>query len=475
MYGKGLSLNGTNQYVTSADIDFPSGPFTLSGWFKTGTAQRSKIVSKYASSKNQIYVMMDPAGGVLAGLYDGTDWQEVLANQNFADNAWHHFAMVVSTTTVELFVDGISRGLDSHDNSFPVNNSVWNMGRSSNNTQYFLGFLDEIKLYSKALTATEVVTDRDTALGGSPQDTTPPVISNGAPTGSLPAGTTSTTISAVTNENATCKWGTTAGTSFASQPNMFMSTGTTSHSTSVAGLTDGTSYNFYVRCQDPAGNANSSDYIISFSVSVSSPPSTGLLAAYGMNEGSGATTADVSGNGRTANIVGATWTTGMYGKGLSLNGTNQYVTSADIDFPSGPFTLSGWFKTGTAQRSKIVSKYASSKNQIYVMMDPAGGVLAGLYDGTDWQEVLANQNFADNAWHHFAMVVSTTTVELFVDGISRGLDSHDNSFPVNNSVWNMGRSSDNTQYFFGILDEIKLYSKALTATEVVADMNTPLP
>src|SRR5664279_2433828 len=46
----------------------------------------------------------------------------------------------------------------------------------------------------------------------------------------------------------------------------------------------------------------------------------GLVAAYGFNEGSGAAVADVSGNGLTGKIVGATWTTaGKYGQALSFN------------------------------------------------------------------------------------------------------------------------------------------------------------
>jgi len=47
-------------------------------------------------------------------------------------------------------------------------------------------------------------------------------------------------------------------------------TGGTAHSTTVGGLANGGSYNFYVRCQDAVGNANPDDYPIAFSVA--SPP-----------------------------------------------------------------------------------------------------------------------------------------------------------------------------------------------------------
>lgn len=97
-------------------------------------------------------------------------------------------------------------------------------------------------------------------------DTTPPVLSGGSPTGTLPAGTTATTLSVSTNENATCRYSATAGTAYAAMTGMFTSTGGTSHSTTLSGLTNGTTYNRYIRCQDASGNANTSDFVVTFSV-----------------------------------------------------------------------------------------------------------------------------------------------------------------------------------------------------------------
>ena len=107
-----------------------------------------------------------------------------------------------------------------------------------------------------------------------PPDTTPPVRSNGQPTGALPAGTTQATLSLITNENATCKYGTTAGIAYASMPNTFTTTGGTSHTTGVTGLANGGSYTYYVRCRDAATNANPDDFTIAFSVANPPPPDT---------------------------------------------------------------------------------------------------------------------------------------------------------------------------------------------------------
>ena len=72
---------------------------------------------------------------------------------------------------------------------------------------------------------------------------------------------------------------------------------------------------------------------------------TGLVAAYGFNEGAGTTVADTSGNGNTGAISGATWTAaGRYGGALVFNGTSAVVTvanAASLQLTTG-MTLEAW-------------------------------------------------------------------------------------------------------------------------------------
>ena len=115
-------------------------------------------------------------------------------------------------------------------------------------------------------------------------DTTAPVRSSGSPSSNLSAGTTQTTLSLITNEAATCKYGTIANTAYASIANTFAVTGSTSHSQLVTGLTNGTSYNYYVRCNDTVGNVNTNDYGISFGVNPDTTPPTVTITAPTQNQ-----------------------------------------------------------------------------------------------------------------------------------------------------------------------------------------------
>ena len=75
------------------------------------------------------------------------------------------------------------------------------------------------------------------------------VRSNGQPSGVLASGITQTTISLNTDQKATCRFATTAGIPYASMPNLFSTTGGTSHSTHRYGTDQRRAYtSFFIRC-----------------------------------------------------------------------------------------------------------------------------------------------------------------------------------------------------------------------------------
>jgi len=130
-------------------------------------------------------------------------------------------------------------------------------------------------------------------------DTTPPSRSNPQPTGILSSGTTSTIISLYTDETATCKYSEIAGTAYDSITNTFTTTGGTTHSQTITGLSDGNTYTYYIRCQDTATplNQNTNDFTISFSVANAASDITPPLRTNAFPQGeidAGTTAQDIS-------------------------------------------------------------------------------------------------------------------------------------------------------------------------------------
>ena len=103
-------------------------------------------------------------------------------------------------------------------------------------------------------------------------DITAPLRSQGQPSGVLPNGTSTTTISLSTDEQAICMYSQTANTPFFSMFNMFSSLNNLSHSATVSNLSDRQNYTFYTKCKDNSGNINQDDYSINFSINSSDEP-----------------------------------------------------------------------------------------------------------------------------------------------------------------------------------------------------------
>lgn len=105
--------------------------------------------------------------------------------------------------------------------------------------------------------------------GGSSGDTNPPLLSQGAPSEQLPAGTTEATLSLNSDENAICRYATSGGVDYSAMTNTFSFTDDTSHQHNLTNLSDGRQYNFYVKCEDSQHNSNQEDFLISFNIASS--------------------------------------------------------------------------------------------------------------------------------------------------------------------------------------------------------------
>lgn len=116
----------------------------------------------------------------------------------------------------------------------------------------------------------------DIVVTAPPPDDAVPSRDLGLPSGTLPSGTTQATLSLTTDKPAVCRYDTNYGVSYASTSNAFSTTGGTSHSSLLTNLTDGSIYNYYIRCQDLVSppSSNTTDYPIYFSVAPTPLPFT---------------------------------------------------------------------------------------------------------------------------------------------------------------------------------------------------------
>jgi hypothetical protein len=204
-------------------------------------------------------------------------------------------------------------------------------------------------------------------------------------------------------------------------------------------------------------------------------------------------TAKATDNGSLANTsspVTITVNAGPTGNVLSLNGTQyMYVNDhPDINIGSGQSkTITAWVKSPTVSSIRIMSKRAASYGAGYEFITSATGVF-GLNAKTTsgaglGAKFTSTPNVEDGKWHHVAMVVDQTApagttgkfVKEYVDGVlvSTGplFDaSADFTNTVNLIVGGISMGTPAGQ-FAGSVDNVRIWNKPMTATDIATDMN----
>lgn len=92
-----------------------------------------------------------------------------------------------------------------------------------------------------------------------------PVLINGLPSGTIPSNAGQVLVSFNTTAYATCRYATSSGVLYGAMPNATVDYSLGMFHTFIVGnIVKGTTYSYYVRCSDFAGNENTTDYVISF-------------------------------------------------------------------------------------------------------------------------------------------------------------------------------------------------------------------
>ena len=256
----------------------------------------------------------------------------------------------------------------------------------------------------------------------------------------------------------------------------------TTTSYSDTGRQPSTTYSYTIAALDGAGNSSPQS---SPPATATTPAITGLIAAYGFNEGAGTVTVDATGKGHTGTVSNATWTpAGKYGSAVLFNGTNSWVTVADandLDLTTG-MTLEAWvFPTAAATA-------ATSRN--VVIKERSGGEVYNLYADTDThipaayvvKSAAPNSPIGANGsvqvplgvWTHLAATYNNSNLNLYVNGNLVRSVATSGALLTSTGVLRIGGNSVWGEFFQGIIDEVRIYNRALTQAEIQADMNTPV-
>jgi len=310
-----------------------------------------------------------------------------------------------------------------------------------------------------------------------PSDTTPPAISLTAPSpGATLTG--STTVSANASDNVGV-----VGVRFLLDGADLAAEDTTAPfdvTWSTTGTPNGT-HILTARARDAAGNTTTSAPV-SVTVSNMTPPPTGTVAGYAFDDGSGTSAADASGHGIIGTLTnGPTWAAGRYGGAISLDGNDDYV---DLGNPTalrltGSMTVSAWINSSSfpADDAPVVSKRGSIGFQLDTTLDGGPRTVGFKLTNSTGADMIRYGATAlqANTWYHVAGVYDAAggTMTVYLNGqVDAGAQAGTVTSTQQDSPENVliGRRANGGYLFNGRVDDVRIYDRALSATEIQADM-----
>ena len=205
----------------------------------------------------------------------------------------------------------------------------------------------------------------------------------------------------------------------------------------------------------------------------------GLVAHWNFDEGIGTVLADNSGNNNSGFIYGANWANGITGGALEFNGSSDYVNvpiTNSLKIFKDAVSISAWIYMDKLP-SDISHSYGpifDSDNDAYILYLDRGNEEVRFKvkddDGDAERPGIHESYLSINTWHNIVGVYNGHNAMIYLDG--NLIDYHSNSdldtllFPNPTGI-----GHNNSNYFDGKIDEIKIYNRALSPNEVAQIAN----
>lgn len=220
---------------------------------------------------------------------------------------------------------------------------------------------------------------------------------------------------------------------------------------------------------------------------------TGLVGYWNFDEGAGTTINDRSGTGNNGTLVngGSAWTTGHFGNALSFPGTTG-AGSTRVEIPNAAslqltsaITVAAWVRVDNiSSDAPIIAKEGGGGLLSYWFGTfPTGhfGMLLDQDGNQGWEaDHRGEGSLTQGAWVHLAATWDGTTMINYVNGtsVSAGLTTTSLLSAINVSTARLfiGANSEyNTTAFTGLIDDLYIYNRALSVSEIGQLLASPIP
>lgn len=523
----GLHFDGTDDHVSiSHNSSFNTNTFTIETYFKTSsTTAGQSIIAKYDATGINGFSLHLNSSGVLRFEYavPNSETTSLSNTSGLNDGNWHHVAIAFGNGKVTFYIDGVLDNEITFSNipETPTNTESLSIGYSKFNNVYFNGEIDEVRYWSRVLCLDEINAQRGCELAGnesglvayyqlnegsvdannSSKTTANDETSNnldGTLTNFSLTGTSSNWVDTTTNNISSSCSVAIPEINVQGEGNDILNGDTTpitGDNTDAGSVNVGSSkeMKFFVRNSDGSAALNVSGIVLTGDTgdfSITRNPSNNAIPA---TESASLiiTFTPTSGGTKTATVIissddcdEATYSFTIQGSGippgtgLDFDGSNDLVTISHNNSQNNlNFSVDFWIKTKDGLGG-VINKFTPDGNNGWrINLD--GGRIEFYYYASASNYITRLLSPAtkvdDDEWHHVVITLNSGNARCYIDGTLARSTGWVGTPTATTTTANIQLgyaaadtpSGDTGGYFDGQLDELRIWTKTLSAYEVV--------
>jgi hypothetical protein len=533
-----LTLNGSTQYVDVTTAVTPTNAaFTACAWVKFAVVSGFESMASINGANVPAFTLYRDTGGKFA--FDmrsadntGATLYQVLGATAPTTGTWYHTCGVYDGSQIHLYVNGTQEGTPVSVGSTwtpsghtYIGGSIW-AGSIGN---YLNGTVDDVRIYSRALSDTEI---GSLALGYTPASAVATQTMSGSPvvandlviaSGKLAAGSNGISVAgnwwnyggAFSGTGTVTFNGSATGKSIlsGSQPfggitvsgtggwtladRLLVPTGTLAVN---AGTLTGASYPIEVGSLTRSGgtlSASSATLVVTGTSSptiaggtyaalrVEDPTESNLVGYWKLDELAGTNVRDWSGSGLTGTATGSPlWSTSVPGAvtftdpgSLKLTGSNYVDVTGPVTASNAALTACAWVNlTSASGYQTFVSVDGTNISGFYLQLSGVTGKFDFAIRSADstsstLYEADSTTTPSTGTWYHVCGVYTGSVARVYVNGSQQGSDVTVSSSwnATGDTILGAGKwSGARVDYVSGTIDDVRVYNAALTSTQIAA-------
>ena len=189
-------------------------------------------------------------------------------------------------------------------------------------------------------------------------------------------------------------------------------------------------------------------------------------------EGKGDVCKDSSPEGNDGAREGPTWVTGLVDNALSFDGVNDYVQvphSASLNI-SDVITLEAWIYMPARSSDLwgyVLCKYTYTIYGLIIGGTTAPGDLQFWIGNSSVFSAAPHATLSLNTWYHVVATFDGSVMKLYINGALNASTTVTRTIPTSTEDLFIGDRYDHTRHFKGVIDEVRIYNRALSAREIL--------